>query len=543
MFNINTASVKFRMTAVLGMLVLLAAGLVALVSLTLAERHMRKVLGDEQMALLSSAAAYIDQNLNAQRSLLAVLAERFPAEAMHDARQVQGVLEDHFTLRDEFFNVSAVNRHGDLVANLNDRRAIGISNFSDRAYFRDTVAAREGVISAPFRSQLSGKQVVLITQPVFDAGGQLQYILLGSIDLERPRFFGQIEAMRPSVNGFIFMLTTDGVIIHHPHKNRILGKVTEEPGGAMPATLKALQGWEGWVEGETKAGVPALMAYKRIRSTNWIVGAAYPLEDAFAPMLAMRRNALLGSVMVAVLAGAVGLLAIRWLLRPLGVLRRQVACMAEGQGEANIRVFDTGRRDEFGELSRAFYALSRQRELAEASLRALARTDTLTGISNRRMFEELFSAALARQARTGAALGLAYLDIDHFKRINDTHGHGVGDEVLIEFARRLKGAVRASDTVARLAGDEFVIIFDHLSSEAEPAALGAKILAAMEAPIAAGGLRLTVTASVGIALHSGGAAAMEDVIRTADEALYSAKAQGRRRCAVKRVTPKIRNIA
>jgi diguanylate cyclase (GGDEF)-like protein len=530
------------MSAVLGLLVLLAAGIVALSSLYFAERQMRTVLGQEQLTLLSSAAAYIDQNLNAKRTLLLAVAEQAGANARRDGAPVQQLLEQHHTLRDEFFNVVAVAPHGEIIANLNDRREIGIGNLADRAYFRDTVAAREGLISAPFRSKLSGRQVVLVTQPVYDARGSLLYVLCGSIDLERPRFFGQLEALKPSPTSYLFMLTADGTIIHHPNRSRLLRKVTEEPGGPVPSTLAALRGWEGWTEGSSKAGVPALLAYKRIPAAGWIIGAVYPLDEAFAPMIAMRRHALVASVVVALAAAMLGWLAIRWLLRPLAVLRGQVAGLAEGEG--SIRQFDVARRDEFGELSRAFYALTRQRELAEASLRALARTDTLTGISNRRMFEELFSAALARQARNGLALGLAYLDIDHFKRINDTYGHGVGDEVLVEFARRLKNVVRVSDTVARLAGDEFVIIFDQLSGEAEPAALGAKIQGAMKQAFAAGaGLRLQVSASIGIALLHGGSAEMDDVIRTADEALYAAKAAGRQRCVVKRVAPRLRQIA
>jgi len=533
----NTASVKFRMSAVLGLLVLLAAGLVALSSLYFAERQMRTVLGQEQLTLLSSAAAYIDQNLSAKRTLLAVVAER----SAQDPGGVQQLLEQHLILREEFFNVVAMDRHGAMIGNLNDRREIGQGNYADRAYFRDTVAAREGLISAPFRSKLSGRQVVLVTHPVYDAQGRLLYVLCGSIDLAQPRFFGQIESLKPSPTSYLFMLSADGTIIHHPNRNRLLRKVTEEPGVPVPATLAALNGWEGWTEGKTKTGVPALLAYKRIHAADWIIGAVYPLDEAFAPLIALRRHALLASVAVAVLAAVLGWLAIRWMLLPLAVLRRQVAGLAEGEG--SIRQFDVARRDEFGELSRAFYALTRQRELAEASLRALARTDALTGISNRRMFEELFSAALARQSRSGLPLGLAYLDIDHFKRINDTHGHGVGDEVLVEFARRLKNVVRVSDTVARLAGDEFVIIFDQLSGEAEPAALGAKILAAMKEPFAAGGLRLPVGASMGIALLNGGSAEMDEIIRTADEALYAAKAAGRQRCVVKRVAPRLRQIA
>jgi diguanylate cyclase (GGDEF)-like protein len=213
------------------------------------------------------------------------------------------------------------------------------------------------------------------------------------------------------------------------------------------------------------------------------------------------------------------------LLRPLRALRRHVSNLAAGGSD--IGVFNVDRRDEFGDLSRAFYGLSQQRARAEAALAALARTDPLTGLHNRRMFEETFQVAIARARRAGTLLALAYLDIDHFKRINDTLGHGMGDRVLVEFARRLKEAVRATDTVARLAGDEFVVIFENLTDPRLPEVMGEKILAAMWPEFALAGTSLVVSASVGIAIGAVQGATMEHFLTTADAALYAAKEAGR----------------
>ncbi|UUZ48272.1 GGDEF domain-containing protein [Massilia sp. B-10] len=157
-------------------------------------------------------------------------------------------------------------------------------------------------------------------------------------------------------------------------------------------------------------------------------------------------------------------------------------------------------RTSSGELSRAFFRLSQQRQTAEREMAALARTDALTGIANRRMFEEVFALAVRRAARIGNWVGLAYLDIDHFKAINDSRGHAAGDLVLVEFARRLRLAVRATDTVARLAGDEFVVLFDCLDPDGAPEALAHKILDCMRAPFVLGADSVDVTASVGVAL-------------------------------------------
>ncbi len=168
----------------------------------------------------------------------------------------------------------------------------------------------------------------------------------------------------------------------------------------------------------------------------------------------------------------------------------------------------------------------------EERLTQLARIDSLTGIPNRLMFEEILQLALARARRNRAGMALAYLDIDHFKNINDTLGHAAGDVELKEFATRLVGCVRVTDTVARLAGDEFVIIFEQIGDSAEAAALAAKIIDAVHRDIDVTGQPLTITASIGIALLDSPAESAGELLARADQALYQAKRNGRNRYAL-----------
>ncbi|NYS34654.1 GGDEF domain-containing protein, partial [Streptococcus danieliae] len=142
-------------------------------------------------------------------------------------------------------------------------------------------------------------------------------------------------------------------------------------------------------------------------------------------------------------------------------------------------------------------------------------------------FDEALAAALTRARRAGTGLALAYLDIDYFKKINDTYGHGIGDLVLIEFAKRLKACVRASDTVARLAGDEFVIIFEQLTDQSELAILGKKIVQEMAVHFDCGGIGLHVATSVGLAFSAEGETTAGALLTAADTALYQAKSAGR----------------
>ncbi|MES2187162.1 MAG: diguanylate cyclase [Pseudomonadota bacterium] len=168
----------------------------------------------------------------------------------------------------------------------------------------------------------------------------------------------------------------------------------------------------------------------------------------------------------------------------------------------------------------------------EAQLRQLARVDTLTELPNRLAFNELLPVAMARARRTGGALALMFLDIDYFKGINDSLGHLGGDMVLVEFARRLRASVRTTDAVARLAGDEFVVVLENLGGQDAAEAVAAKIVAQVGSlPFELEGRLLEVTTSVGVVLHwpvqePGDGA---DLLARADAALYDAKGLGRNR--------------
>jgi diguanylate cyclase (GGDEF)-like protein/PAS domain S-box-containing protein len=156
-----------------------------------------------------------------------------------------------------------------------------------------------------------------------------------------------------------------------------------------------------------------------------------------------------------------------------------------------------------------------------------SRIDALTGLFNRWHFTEALAAELHRAARAKAAVGLMIADIDHFKRINDTYGHLVGDRVLAEIAERLGTAVRRYDTLARFGGEEFVVLVPDVSDLAALVATGEQLRHAVrDAPFTAGGTELEITLSVGVALAFAGDGA-DALIGAADRALYAAKDAGR----------------
>lgn len=163
---------------------------------------------------------------------------------------------------------------------------------------------------------------------------------------------------------------------------------------------------------------------------------------------------------------------------------------------------------------------------AEQELMRLAQHDSLTGLANRNKFDETLSRCMALMERDGRPLGLFYIDIDRFKDVNDTHGHGVGDAVLVEFATRLRSCLRETDLAVRLGGDEFAVLFENLDSMQTLEQIARRLLATLDQDFLVEECRLRVSASIGIGMACCRAESDTLLCRT-DHALYEAKAAGR----------------
>ena len=168
-----------------------------------------------------------------------------------------------------------------------------------------------------------------------------------------------------------------------------------------------------------------------------------------------------------------------------------------------------------------------QRIQSEERLAYLAQFDTLTGLPNRALMRDRFNQMLANARRHGTRLGVMFVDLDHFKLVNDTQGHAAGDEMLKEVAKRLSQCVRSGDTVARISGDEFVVILGELASSDSAATVAQKLLEQVAAPFSPAGRETFVSASIGIALYPEDGDSADALVSAADAAMYRAKQSSR----------------
>ena len=179
------------------------------------------------------------------------------------------------------------------------------------------------------------------------------------------------------------------------------------------------------------------------------------------------------------------------------------------------------------QVSQGLLVDTTDRKRLESKLIHDALHDPLTGLANRVLLRDHLERALARHGRSSGTVALLFVDLDDFKRVNDSYGHAAGDEILVQVAGRLVGAVRADDVVGRQSGDEFAVLLGQVNDETEAIASAERILGELRRPILLGARSVVVGGSVGIALTADQETTAEELLTQADAAMYAAKATGK----------------
>lgn len=388
----------------------------------------------------------------------------------------------------------------------------------------------------------SRKPALRLAMPV--ANGQAQAIGVVVIHVELEGMFALLAADLPA-DFHLFLANGQGDVLIHPDPDKTFGfdkgrrVLVQDEFAPTGAIVKGEVDQVIFDAVDSVDGPPMIAAFvvHRIEGPSeerrLILGLARPLSDVLAQSRSLRTTI---AQIVSGLCLACLLLAIplaRAFTRPINAVSLAARRLSSGLPPGQLPL---ERQDEIGSLARSFRDMRSQitRQLADlqtshAELEHLARHDTLTGLPNRRLFEERLDQALAHARRYGEQLGILFIDLDRFKSVNDECGHEAGDAVLEAVALRLKTMVREADTVSRLGGDEFVVLLRTPGPQGHLGAIADKLLQGLEEPIAFRQLQLRVGVSIGISQYPRDGQTSIEIMARADRAMYTAKSSGRAR--------------
>lgn len=262
-----------------------------------------------------------------------------------------------------------------------------------------------------------------------------------------------------------------------------------------------------------------------------IIGLAVPLDTVLAETGTLARNS--GQIVIgfSLLAIILSILVAFIFVRPI---KRLVAAVQRFSETRELTPVSVHSKDELGMLASSIGQMQghvlahlNDLKLSKEETEHRARHDTLTGAPNRGMLLDLLQFSIINSRRNGLQLAVLFIDIDHFKQINDTFGHAAGDAILIAVVQRLKATVRESDAVARLSGDEFIVMVQPVDDPQQLAVIAQKLIDVLQEPIEFEGQSLYISASIGISVFPKDGSSTEELLHNADAAMYRSKRDGR----------------
>ena len=507
-------------------LAVLASLIPALATGWISYRQNRRAIQDkltEQLSGLSvEAAREIDLWLKEGLYNLRVFATSYEVtDNIARGPQVRGRLPDYLrSVRERFADYDEL-----LVVASNGKTVASSERTAGRLHFTgDWLApAKSGdpVLGDPFPIDTAGSMALEVAVPVVGSSGRFLGVLVARMNFRGAR--GLLHGLMAGRPGRLILLRRDGRVIA---TTGVAFAALQEP------EVRRLQQAEGGpVSFNDATGTGVVGTLAPIHRTGWGALADIPQATAFAQIRLLRNTTvLLVLVLLAVvgsLAYALGLLIVQPIERLSGAARR----VAGGDLEVSVPTLGSG---ELAQLTFMFNDMVRRLRDGRQELERLSVTDPLTGLANRRRLESEIEREVLRSDRMGHRFVVLMLDVDHFKKFNDTYGHQAGDEILKRLARILQDLVREVDTAARYGGEEFMLVLTE-TPEAEAAKVAERIrLKVSEERFSPqnGGAQVGVTISIGLAEFPADGKTPETIVAAADQALYRAKEAGRNRVAL-----------
>ena len=384
---------------------------------------------------------------------------------------------------------------------------------------------RDAIVSAVYWDSTAGKPLMTLGVPISTNDGRFLGALAAQLDLSA--IVASLRSLAEERSNILYLIAGRGAIMLA--STGASQQLMEDSLGGKALDLLTQEGRLS-TEYANYAGVDVLGALAPIHRLDWAVVAELPADVAYAQVAHLRNLALVTVSLLLLVIGGLAYLLGFTIVRPLDRMAGGARQVAEGNLSVALPVVGGG---EAAYVTEVFNDMVTRLRQSREELERLSRTDGLTGLPNRRHLMETLEKEVRRAKRNERPFSLLMVDVDHFKRYNDTFGHLAGDEVLKRLAQVLTAAIRTADYAARYGGEEFTVVLPETPLESA-LEVAERIRAKMEeqqfGPDGAG----RVTLSIGGAEHPADGNTVEAVTSAADAALYAAKEYGRNRVVTTR---------
>lgn len=490
---------------------------------------LRTDINKQASSQLTTLAQYvakdIDQDIIERRDFLGNVSKKIPLSLLQNPKQLHIWLHERYNINPLFSKgMIVLDATGTIVVDSAAPPDHIDTSYTDLSYFQQATKG-EFAIGRPVNSDATKVPFLPMAMPIKDSMGKVRAVLVGLSELHSANFLETIHNTHIGETGGLFLVSPqDKLFISASNTDIILTPIPKT--GENKLLDQAMNGFRGAGISMNSQGVEELAAYTSIPSSGWFLVAQQPAKEAFAPVSHLRQYVINYAAILIPCFIFFMVLALRHMLRPLMNAAKHADLMTHGK--IPFEPLPVVRNDEVGHLTDAFNRVLSKLLDSRAQLEHLAHHDTLTGLPNRQMLADRMEQALARAKRNQGQIAVLFLDLDGFKPINDEFGHKAGDLTLCMVASRLSDIVRREDTLARVGGDEFVILLCDLNDNARAAAelVATKCLAAFQQPFNIHNHACQLGTSIGIAIGRNECGS-DRLLTAADHAMYKAKDAGR----------------
>ena len=510
-----------------------AFALILLLTLSYVGEVTQKKIKQQQFAMTELIASSLDDKLGTILLEISLIGQMVPSRAFRNPKEGQAFLKQYNRSLTAFDGLALIDNEFNYLAGIPfGKDFLGIQVVNLRSFLERNRAFGLPDFSEPYISLQTKGPAIAVSYPIEDRKGNPLGFLVGRINLSKDNFVEDLIRYKIGEKGYIYVVNKERRLILHPDKSRLMK--ADIPPGTNQFLEKALTGFEGSGETVNSRGVNQIISTKRLRTVDWILATVYPKEEAYAELKKLRSLLTASFVFVTLVSAALIWLLTVKITANLDSFTRQIRNLEVDAASADS--ISISGEDEVALLAKTFNGLMGKLNGARESLEELTRTDPLTGLHNRRHFIEQAPLLISMSLRQGRCTTFLMVDLDHFKRINDTYGHDSGDRVLVLVAQVLRQAVRQYDLVIRHGGEEFLLLLP-LANCKEGATVAERIRRGVESlNIILNGKACTITVSIG-GYAARSISDVQDAIMNADNALYRAKNSGRNQVLLMRDEP------